>query len=157
ARMRRARRGACATPCAGGVFRRRPATARARFASVPPVARLLQSRDHRGTFGHRTFQGETSSMALKNFFFTSESVSEGHPDKMCDLISDAVVDEILRQDPKARIACETLCKTGMVVIAGEITTNAKIAYNEIARETIKDIGYTSSDMGFDYDTCAVLT
>jgi len=96
-------------------------------------------------------------MALKNFFFTSESVSEGHPDKMCDLISDAVVDEILRQDPKARIACETLCKTGMVVLAGEITTNAKIAYNEIARETIKDIGYTSSDMGFDYDTCAVLT
>ena len=96
-------------------------------------------------------------MALKNFFFTSESVSEGHPDKMCDLISDAVVDEILRQDPKARIACETLCKTGMVVLAGEITTNAKIAYNEIARETIKEIGYTSSDMGFDYDTCAVLT
>ena len=96
-------------------------------------------------------------MALKNFFFTSESVSEGHPDKMCDLISDAVVDEILRQDPKARIACETLCKTGMVVLAGEITTNAKLAYNEIARETIKEIGYTSSDMGFDYDTCAVLT
>jgi S-adenosylmethionine synthetase len=96
-------------------------------------------------------------MALKNFLFTSESVSEGHPDKMCDQISDAVVDEIIRQDPKARVACEVMCKTGMVVIAGEITTNAKISYPEIARETIKDIGYTSSDMGFDYDTCAVLT
>ena len=96
-------------------------------------------------------------MALKNFLFTSESVSEGHPDKMCDQISDGVVDEILRQDPKARVACEVMCKTGMVVIAGEITTNAKISYPEIARETVKEIGYTSSEMGFDYDTCAVLT
>jgi S-adenosylmethionine synthetase len=99
----------------------------------------------------------TSSMALKNFFFTSESVSEGHPDKMCDQISDAVVDEIIRQDPRARIACEVLCKTGMIVLAGEITTNAKISYGEIAREAVKEIGYTSSDMGFDYQTCAVLT
>jgi S-adenosylmethionine synthetase len=96
-------------------------------------------------------------MALKNFFFTSESVSEGHPDKMCDQISDAVVDEIIRQDPRARIACEVLCKTGMIVLAGEITTNAKISYGEIARETVKEIGYTSSEMGFDYATCAVLT
>ena len=96
-------------------------------------------------------------MALKNFLFTSESVSEGHPDKMCDQISDSVVDEIIRQDPKARVACEVMCKTGMIVIAGEITTNAKISYPEIARETVKEIGYTSSEMGFDYDTCAVLT
>ena len=96
-------------------------------------------------------------MALKNFVFTSESVSEGHPDKMCDQISDAVVDEIIRQDPRARIACEVLCKTGMIILAGEITTNAKISYGEIARETVKEIGYTSSDMGFDYQTCAVLT
>jgi S-adenosylmethionine synthetase len=96
-------------------------------------------------------------MALKNYLFTSESVGEGHPDKMCDQISDAVVDEIIRQDPRARVACEVLCKTGMVVLAGEITTNAKISYNEIAREVVKDIGYTSSDMGFDYQTCAVLT
>ncbi len=95
-------------------------------------------------------------MALKNFVFTSESVSEGHPDKMCDQISDAVVDEILRQDPRARVACEVMCKTGMVVIAGEITTDAKISYPEIARETVKEIGYTSSEMGFDYDTCAVI-
>jgi S-adenosylmethionine synthetase len=96
-------------------------------------------------------------MALKNYLFTSESVGEGHPDKMCDQISDAVVDEIIRQDPRARVACEVLCKTGMVVLAGEITTNAKISYSEIAREVVKDIGYTSSDMGFDYQTCAVLT
>jgi S-adenosylmethionine synthetase len=96
-------------------------------------------------------------MALKNYLFTSESVGEGHPDKMCDQISDAVVDEIIRQDPRARVACEVLCKTGMVVLAGEITTNAKISYNEIAREVVKDIGYTSSEMGFDYQTCAVLT
>ena len=74
-------------------------------------------------------------MALKNFLFTSESVSEGHPDKMCDQISDGVVDEILRQDPKARVACEVMCKTGMVVIAGEITTNAKISYPEIVSST----------------------
>src|SRR5262245_47571527 len=96
-------------------------------------------------------------MALKNYLFTSESVGEGHPDKMCDQISDAVVDEIIRQDPRARVACEVLCKTGMVVLAGEITTNAKISYGEIAREVVKDIGYTSSEMGFDYKTCAGLT
>ena len=96
-------------------------------------------------------------MAAKNFYFTSESVSEGHPDKMCDQISDAIVDAILAEDPRARIACETLVKTGMVVLAGEITTNAKIPYAEVAREAVKDIGYTSSDMGFDYETCAVLT
>ena len=96
-------------------------------------------------------------MAPKNFLFTSESVSEGHPDKMCDQISDAVVDAIIAEDPRARIACETLCKTGMIVLAGEITTSAKIDYAQIARETVKDIGYTSSEMGFEYQTCAVLT
>jgi len=96
-------------------------------------------------------------MALKDFLFTSESVSEGHPDKMCDQISDAVLDALIERDPDSRVACETLAKTGMVVVAGEITTRAQISYPEIVRQVIRDIGYTSSDMGFDADTCAILT
>ena len=92
----------------------------------------------------------------EKFIFTSESVSEGHPDKISDQISDAILDAILAQDPAARVACETLVTTGMVVIAGEITTNAVINYSEIARQTIKEIGYTDSEMGFDAETCAVL-
>jgi S-adenosylmethionine synthetase len=92
----------------------------------------------------------------RNFVFTSESVSEGHPDKMADQVSDAILDAILEQDPHARVACETLVKTGMVVLAGEITTSAQIEYDQIARDVVNDIGYTSSDVGFDGDTCAVL-
>jgi S-adenosylmethionine synthetase len=95
-------------------------------------------------------------MPLKDFFFTSESVSEGHPDKMCDQISDAVLDALLAKDPDSRVACESLAKTGMVVVAGEITTNAQIPYAEIVRDVVRDIGYTHSDMGFDAKTCAVL-
>jgi S-adenosylmethionine synthetase len=96
-------------------------------------------------------------MALKDFLFTSESVGEGHPDKMCDQISDAVLDALLEQDPDSRVACETLAKTGMVVVAGEITTHAQIDYAEVTRGVVRDIGYTSSEMGFDADTCAVLS
>src|SRR5665648_111 len=92
----------------------------------------------------------------KNFLFTSESVSEGHPDKVADQISDAILDAILAQDPVARVACETLVTTGMAVIAGEITTTAYADIPAIVRQTIRDIGYTSSDMGFDADSCAVL-
>jgi S-adenosylmethionine synthetase len=92
----------------------------------------------------------------EKFIFTSESVSEGHPDKVADQVSDSILDAILTQDPRARVACETMVTTGMVVIAGEITTNAVINYSEIARQTIKDIGYTDSEIGFDADTCAVL-
>jgi len=92
----------------------------------------------------------------EKFIFTSESVSEGHPDKIADQVSDSILDAILAQDPKARVACETLVTTGMVVIAGEITTNAVVNYSEIARSTIREIGYTDSEMGFDADTCAVL-
>ncbi len=93
---------------------------------------------------------------IRNHLFTSESVSEGHPDKVADQVSDAVVDAIFSKDPKARIACETLVTTGLVVIAGEVTTTATIDIPELARDTIRDIGYTSSDIGFDADTCGVM-
>ncbi|MGE0787229.1 MAG: methionine adenosyltransferase [Sandaracinaceae bacterium] len=88
--------------------------------------------------------------------FTSESVTEGHPDKICDNISDAVLDAVLKQDPRGRVACETLVKTGFIVLAGEITTTATIDFAKVARETVADIGYVHSDMGFDAHTCAVL-
>ncbi len=94
---------------------------------------------------------------MSQYLFTSESVSEGHPDKMCDAISDAVLDAILTQDKMSRVACETLCKTGFIVVAGEITTTAKVDFAKIARQTVKEIGYTDSSMGFDYNTCGVLT
>ncbi|MFB3081613.1 MAG: methionine adenosyltransferase [Nitrosomonadaceae bacterium] len=93
---------------------------------------------------------------MSEYLFTSESVSEGHPDKVSDQISDAVLDAILTQDKNARVACETLCSTGLIVMSGEITTTASVDYNVIARETINRIGYTSSDVGFDSNTCAVL-
>lgn len=96
-------------------------------------------------------------MPMTDFMFTSESVSEGHPDKVADQISDAVLDSILAQDPKARVACETLVTTGMAMIAGEITTTAYADLPAIVRQTIKEIGYDDSSMGFDYETCAVLT
>lgn len=88
--------------------------------------------------------------------FTSESVTEGHPDKVADQISDAILDGILSQDPNARVACETFVKTGMVLVGGEITTNAWVDVEDIARNVVKDIGYNSSDMGFDWESCAVL-
>lgn len=96
-------------------------------------------------------------MAMTDFLFTSESVSEGHPDKVADQISDAVLDAILSQDPRARVACETLVTTGMAMIAGEITTTAYADLPAIVRQTIKEIGYNDSSMGFDFETCAVLT
>ena len=92
----------------------------------------------------------------KSYLFTSESVSEGHPDKVSDQISDSVLDAILAQDPTGRVACETLVNTGLVVLSGEITTSANIDYTEIARQAIREIGYNSSEMGFDYQSCAVL-
>ena len=93
---------------------------------------------------------------MSHYLFTSESVSEGHPDKVADQISDAVLDAILAQDKRARVACETLVKTGVAVVAGEVTTNAWVDLEELVRRVICDIGYTSSDVGFDGKTCGIL-
>jgi S-adenosylmethionine synthetase len=95
-------------------------------------------------------------MSSNDYLFTSESVSEGHPDKVADQISDAILDAILEQDPNARVAAETLCNTGLVVLAGEITTHANVDYIQVARNTIKRIGYDNTDFGIDYKGCAVL-
>jgi len=103
-----------------------------------------------------TIQG-METMQDNDYIFTSESVSEGHPDKIADQISDAVLDAIITQDKNARVACETLVKTGMVFVGGEITTNAWVDIEHLCRDIIKDIGYTSSDIGFDADSCAIIT
>jgi len=89
--------------------------------------------------------------------FTSESVTEGHPDKIADQISDSILDAILAQDPVARVACETLVTTGLAIVAGEITTNCYVDFQKVVRETIKDVGYTRAKYGFDSETCAVLS
>jgi S-adenosylmethionine synthetase len=96
------------------------------------------------------------SEAKRNFLFTSESVTEGHPDKIADQISDAVLDEVMRQDPKGRVACETLVTTGLVVVAGEITTAAHVDYDELVRKTVNEVGYNDATYGFDSNTCAVM-
>jgi S-adenosylmethionine synthetase len=96
-------------------------------------------------------------MSKKDYLFTSESVTEGHPDKVADQISDSILDAILGQDPKGRVACETLCTTGLVFISGEITTECYVDMPKIIRDTVRDIGYNSSTMGFDWETCAVIT
>jgi len=91
------------------------------------------------------------------FLFTSESVTEGHPDKMCDQISDAILDEVLQQDATGRVACETMVMTGLVIVGGEITTTAQVDYTRVARETVREIGYTRAKYGFDADTCGVIS
>jgi S-adenosylmethionine synthetase len=96
-------------------------------------------------------------MAMTDFLFTSESVTEGHPDKVADQISDSILDAIIAQDPRARVACETMVTTGMAIIAGEITTSCYVHMPTVVRETIKEIGYNDSAMGFDWETCAVIT
>src|ERR1700720_3962311 len=97
------------------------------------------------------------SQKKRNFLFTSESVTEGHPDKIADQISDAVLDGVLSQDSMGRVACETLVTTGLAMVAGEITTSAVLDYSEIVREVIRDVGYTRAKYGFDADTCAVIS
>lgn len=96
-------------------------------------------------------------MGTNSFLFTSESVSEGHPDKIADQISDAILDTMIQQDPTARVACETLVKTGMVLVGGEVTTSAWVDIEQVTRNVIRDIGYNSSDMGFDWESCAVMS
>ena len=90
-------------------------------------------------------------------FFTSESVTEGHPDKMCDAISDAILDEFLKQDPMSRVACETCVTTGMVMVMGEITSKGNVDIPQVVRKTVREIGYSDSQYGFDANTCSVLT
>src|SRR5216684_8425636 len=96
------------------------------------------------------------SQAGKSFLFTSESVTEGHPDKIADQISDSVLDEVMRQDPMGRVACETLVTTGLAVVAGEITTTAHVDYDDLVRSTIRGVGYDRAKYGYDSDTCAVM-
>lgn len=98
----------------------------------------------------------TTFMSSPKLFFTSESVTEGHPDKMCDQISDAVLDAILTDDPDARVACETATTTGLIAIMGEITTSTYVDIAQVARKTIEEIGYTRAKYGFDYETCGVI-
>src|SRR5213078_628127 len=105
-------------------------------------------RDRVGTLGRMS--------APRSFLFTSESVTEGHPDKIADQISDSVLDAVLRDDPMGRVACETLITTGLVVVAGEITTDCYVDVRSLVRDRISDIGYTSSDLGFDASTCGVI-
>jgi S-adenosylmethionine synthetase len=113
--------------------------------------------DQRG-LGLAPHEGElVLSEGLRNFLFTSESVTEGHPDKIADQISDAVLDEVMRQDPKGRVACETLVTTGLAVVAGEITTSATLDYDNLVRETIRGVGYDDARYGYDCDTCAVMS
>src|SRR5262247_3825474 len=97
------------------------------------------------------------STVRDQYLFTSESVTEGHPDKIADQISDAVLDAVLAVDPTGRVACESLLTTGLVVVAGEITTSAQVDFPRVARDTIRDVGYTRAKFGFDYETCAVIT
>ena len=98
----------------------------------------------------------TSIVDAPEYLFTSESVTEGHPDKLCDQVSDAILDAIIRDDPYARVACETATTTGLVIVIGEITTSTYVDFQQVVRETVRDIGYTRSDYGFDYETCGTL-
>src|SRR3954471_9218241 len=137
------RRRACAEPISSGV-RAGPSRARA-LASVCTRPRP-----------RTVYAYLMTSFADNEFLFTSESVTEGHPDKMADQISDGVLDAVLRDDPTGRVACETLVNTGLVVVSGEISTETYVDIQEIARETIRKIGYVDADLGFSADSCAVL-
>src|SRR5712691_5636055 len=122
--------------------------------SAPARCRRINQR-HR-LCGASTMPRGTKTMAREEYLFTSESVTEGHPDKIADQISDAVLDAIVAQDPTGRVACETLLTTGLVVVAGEITTSCYVDIPKIARDTIRGVGYTRAKFGFDSETCGVI-
>jgi len=117
----------------------------------------MPKKDYKRRLKIKSKKKGVTMKSTQNYPFTSESITEGHPDKVSDQISDAVLDAILKEDPKGRVACETLCTTGLVLIAGEITTNINVDYQTLARETIREIGYTEAGIGFDADSCSVLT
>src|SRR6185312_684280 len=157
---------ACSCPCRAGrgASRTRCGTTAAHTAECTATLRQAERRRAAKTGAgmyharlHLSFYPyEGIYTAMSNYLFTSESVSEGHPDKVADQISDAVLDAIIAQDPRARVACETMVKTGVAIVAGEITTNAWIDLEAITRKVIVDIGYDSSDVGFDGATCGVI-
>ena len=113
-----------------------------------------EKEDLRGKLGDFLMKGKRR---MKKMLFTSESVTEGHPDKISDKISDAILDALLEQDPYSRVACETFCTTGLVTVMGEITTKAIVDFQKIVRETVREIGYTRAKYGFDCDSCGVLS
>ena len=117
----------------------------------------MASIRERKTERYKETQNRKEKIFMKKVLFTSESVTEGHPDKVCDKISDAILDALLAQDPMSRVACETSCTTGLVMVMGEITTHAWVDIPEIVRQTVRDIGYTRAKFGFDGDSCAVVT
>src|SRR5512135_3009776 len=110
-----------------------------------------------GLPGEAAGPGGKAMSQVGRHLFTSESVTEGHPDKVCDQISDAVLDDLVRQDPRSRVACETLTTTGLVLIAGEITTKGYCDFQKLVRSKVRDIGYVKAEYGFDYETCCVLS
>src|SRR5437660_11400698 len=122
--------------------------------NLPPTGR---GRDKSGPYEGRNSYLMSNFMQNAKTFFTSESVTEGHPDKLCDQISDGVLDAILAQDPVARVACETATTTGLILVAGEITTSAWVDIPAVVRKTIEQVGYINADYGFDYRTCGVVT
>jgi S-adenosylmethionine synthetase len=133
-------------------------TARANALTVfTPGCYSTRSFDSQGFPLYTIYEGESCLSTEGSYLFTSESVTEGHPDKIADQISDAVLDAVLSEDEMGRVACETLVTTGLVVIAGEITTKARVDFTRVARETVREIGYTRAKYGFDCDTCSVLS